>query len=66
MNEPSRNQLQLDGEAIVVDWLMYRSYAFNRARSPHIQPDRWRKLYYNAETYEKIYQNQENLDVYSI
>jgi hypothetical protein len=43
-------------EAIVIDWLMYRSYEFNRDRSPEIEPQRWRKIYFNADLYEKIYQ----------
>lgn len=41
-----------------VDWLTYCSYAHNRNRSPHISPERWRKIYHNAETYEKIYQSK--------
>lgn len=56
--EPSRKQLELDGATIVVDWLMYRSYEFNRSRAPHIEPDSWRKIYYNADIYEKIYQRK--------
>lgn len=40
-----------------INWLMYRSYEFNRQRSPHIPIESWRKIYYNAETYERIYQN---------
>lgn len=39
-----------------IDWLMYRSYEHNRDHSPHIPVDSWRKIYYNAEIYEKIYQ----------
>lgn len=58
MNEPSTKQLDVDGATIVIDWLMYRSYEFNRTRSPEIDPKRWRSLYYNAETYEKIYQRK--------
>jgi hypothetical protein len=56
MMEPSRKSLELDSCTIVVDWLIYRSYEWNRSRAPHIEPERWRKLYINAETYEKIYQ----------
>lgn len=41
-----------------LNWLMYRSYEFNRDRSPHVEPSRWRKLYLNQETYEKIYQER--------
>lgn len=58
MMEASRTQLEFDGETIVIDWLMYRSYEFNRSRTPHIEPERWRNIYYNAETYEKIYQRK--------
>lgn len=48
-------QLDIDGTEETIDWLMYKSYEFNRQRSPHISPERWRKIYYNSETYEKIY-----------
>ncbi len=45
-----------------IDWLMYRSYEFNRSRSPYIPAESWRKIYINAETYEEIYQtSKENL-----
>lgn len=58
MMEPSQKYVEVDGVNLVVDWLMYRSYEFNRERSPFIHPDRWRKIYYNAEMYEKIYQQK--------
>lgn len=56
MIEPLRKQMQLQGETIVIDWLMYRSYEFNRFRKPEIDPERWRAIYFNADVYEKIYQ----------
>lgn len=45
-------------ESETINWLMYHSYEFNRDRSPDINPERWRKIYFNAETYEKIYQEK--------
>ncbi len=46
---------------ISVDWLMYRSYEHNRDRSPDIEPERWRKLYFNAQDYEIIYQAKKSI-----
>lgn len=48
-------QVDIDGIHQNIDWLMYRSYEFNRNRAPHIKPESWRKIYYNADVYEKIY-----------
>lgn len=39
-----------------INWLMYKSYEFQRDNSPHIEAERWRKLYLYQEEYEKIYQ----------
>jgi hypothetical protein len=58
MLEPRTKDLEVDGIQLSIDWLTYRSYEHNRNRSPHISPESWRKIYYNAETYEKIYQSQ--------
>ncbi len=55
MNEATKTVKATD-EIIAIDWLMYRSYEFNRDRSPDIEPQRWRKLYFNADLYEQIYQ----------
>lgn len=40
------------------EYLMYRSYAYNRTISPHVNPDRWRSLYLNQEKYEEKYQEE--------
>jgi len=58
IGEPRVKQLYFEEEEQTVDWLMYRSYEFNRDRSPEIEPSRWRAIYYNQETYEKIYQQR--------
>jgi hypothetical protein len=34
----------MDAAAIVAD-LTYINYAFNRDRSPHITPERWKRIY---------------------
>jgi hypothetical protein len=62
MSQPNVKQLDI-GDNVAIDWLMYRSYEFNRTRSPHVKPESWRKIYFNAETYEKIYQQNNTLEV---
>lgn len=57
MIEPRTKNLSIEKSMREVDWLMYKSYEHNRKNSPHISPESWRKIYYNAETYEKIYQS---------
>lgn len=45
-------------EAFVSD-LKYRSYAFNRQRSPEVEPDRWVLIYgVDAYLYEVIFQKE--------
>lgn len=46
----------------ILEWLMYKSYAFQRDNAPDIEPNRWRKIYFNQELYEKIYQSKEKVD----
>ena len=36
--------------------LTYINYAHNRRLSPHIAPDRWARIYPNAEAMEKRFQ----------
>lgn len=43
-------------EEITVNYLMYKSYEFQRSSCPDVDPERWRKLYFYQENYEKIYQ----------
>jgi hypothetical protein len=43
----------------VISDLKYRSYAYNRQRSPEIAPDRWAKIYgMDAYLYEVIFQKE--------
>ena len=49
--------------SLCIDWLMYKSYEFQRNNAPQITPERWRRLYFNQEVYEKIYQSKEAIDV---
>lgn len=44
----------------LVNWLIYSSYEANRDRCPYIAPERWEKIYTNAKTYEKIYQEMKS------
>lgn len=45
-------------DAFISD-LKYRSYAFNRQRSPEIEPDRWVLIYgVDAYLYEAIFQKE--------
>lgn len=46
------------GNVVEIDWLMYRSYEFQRDNSPKIEAKEWKRLYYNQEIYEEIYQNE--------
>ncbi len=45
-----------------IDFLMYRSYEWNRRFKPDLDPKVFRKYYPDAELYEKIYEknNQNN------
>ncbi len=45
-----------------VNWLMYKSYEFQRENSPHIKPERWKEIYLYQELYEKIYQARRKED----
>ena len=54
-------QREIDAEAAMtagqlVDALTYASYKFNRMRSPEITPERWAKIYPQAEHLEAHYQ----------
>ncbi len=49
----------LSEEEVLRD-LMYRSYVHNRERNPKIEASQWRKLYFNQELYEQIYQEELN------
>ena len=51
---------EVDDEELIIDWLMYRSYEYNRDRSPEIEPSRWRAIYFYADLYEKIYQDKQH------
>ena len=43
----------------IVDELTYRSYAFNRQRSPEITPERWEKVFGpSAARMEEKFQNE--------
>lgn len=59
--EPRVKRLDIEGHAQVIDWLMYSSYRANRERSPTVEPQKWREIYYNQETYEKIYQGEKHV-----
>lgn len=48
--------VDLDNESIEVNWLMYKSYEAQRENSPHIEPKRWKRLYFFQSDYEKVYQ----------
>lgn len=61
VNEPKVKQIYIDECEQSIDWLIYKSYAFNRERSPHIDPSRWREIYLNQPLYEKIYQGDKNV-----
>jgi len=43
-----------------INWLMYKSYEFQRTTSPEVKPERLRKLYINSKAYEEIYQLLKN------
>jgi len=40
----------------LIDELTYRSYSYNRKRSPEIPADKWRKVFSNADEMEKRFQ----------
>lgn len=40
-----------------IDWLIYRSYEWNRIKSPHVPYYKWRKIYKDAVIFEEIYDN---------
>jgi len=43
---------------VLVDELIYRSYAYNRQLRPEIAPERWAKIYENAEAMEKRFKEE--------
>jgi hypothetical protein len=51
----SHRQLILDR---VVDELTYRSYVFNRRRSPDVPVERWYHVFSNADAFEARYQRE--------
>jgi hypothetical protein len=44
-----------------IEWCMYKSYEANRLRDPHISPESWRKIYINADEYEKIFKESNHV-----
>ncbi|KKM91045.1 hypothetical protein LCGC14_1232520 [marine sediment metagenome] len=46
----------LDGKNHLINWLMYKSYEYQRDSFPDVESSRWRRLYFNQSIYEKIYQ----------
>jgi len=60
MKQESCNLQEATQEAL--DWLIYHSYVFQRERSPHIHPTRWRALYLSQKAFEKRYQQEKKND----
>lgn len=48
--------MEIEEENVTVNWLMYKSYEFQRINAPDVELERWRKIYFHQEDYEKIYQ----------
>ncbi len=48
--------VQLEKEALEINWLMYKSYEAQRNNAPNVEVKRWRKLYIHQSKYEKVYQ----------
>ena len=48
----------ISGLSRQVDELTYRSYAHNRRISPAVAPERWGKLFANAEAMERRFQSE--------
>lgn len=44
--------------ATILDELTYRSYAYNRDIAPDIAPERWARLFADAEALERRYQSE--------
>lgn len=42
----------------LIDELTYRSYAYNRLRSPDISPERWSKIYGDTKLMEIKFHNE--------
>ena len=42
----------------IADELTYINYAHNRRLSPHISPERWEKVYPNAQALEARFQEE--------
>ena len=41
----------------MINWLAYKAYEYNRLKSPHIDPVRWRAIFEDGEEFEKIFEN---------
>lgn len=42
----------------LIDELTYTNYAHNRRISPHISPERWARIYPNAEAMERRFKTE--------
>jgi len=51
-------EVEVDGAQATIDWLMYKSYEFQRLNSPDRPAEDWRKIHMHQEIYEKIYQEK--------
>jgi hypothetical protein len=43
------------------DFLIYRSYEYNRDKNPHILPEKWSIIYPNIDKLEQKYKEQKTL-----
>lgn len=44
-----------DLKPVLIDWLTYRSYEFNRMSNPQTPYYKWRKIFKDAIFFEEIY-----------
>ena len=47
-------------ETNILNMIMYRTYEFNRLRSPNREAASWKKIFPDADEYEEHFQKQHN------
>ncbi len=53
--------IELSDETLTINWLMYKSYEFQRDNAPNVSAERWQSVYLFQEDYEKVYQDRHSI-----
>ena len=53
--------IELADETLTINWLMYKSYEFQRDNAPNVPAERWKNVYLFQKDYEKVYQARNSI-----